>query len=308
MNLKYKLYVIFYFWILFTSQLYALENKVLYKVNNKIITSFDILNEAKYLNVLNKEFKNFNDLKIYEIASNSLIREKIKENELKKIYKDIDLEKKFLEDFLINYFKRYNLNSIGEVEKFLNQNDLKLDDIKKKLKIQLMWNELIFKKFSNNIKIDKGLIKKELSKKKVQKEFLISEIVFNVSNKNELDEKLKLIQSEIKQSSFSRAAIIYSESETSINGGDIGWVKENSLSDKIKKKIKMTKIGGITKPIQIPGAFIVLKVEDKRETEIKLDFDEEVESIIKKKTNEQLSQFSNIYFNKIKKNIKIDEL
>ena len=166
MKLKYILYVIFYFWVLFTSQSYTLENKVLFKVNNKIITSFDILNEAKYLNVLNKEFKNFDDLKIYEIASNSLIREKIKEDELKKIYKNIDLEKKFLVNFLINYFKKYNLNSIGEVEKFLNQNDLKLDDIKKKLKVQLMWNELIFKKFSKNIKIDKELIKKELSEKK----------------------------------------------------------------------------------------------------------------------------------------------
>ncbi len=308
MKLKYILYVIFYFWVLFTSQSYTLENKVLFKVNNKIITSFDILNEAKYLNVLNKEFKNFDDLKIYEIASNSLIREKIKEDELKKIYKNIDLEKKFLENFLINYFKKYNLNSIGEVEKFLNQNDLKLDDIKKKLKVQLMWNELIFKKFSKNIKIDKELIKKELSEKKIQKEFLISEIVFNVSNKNELDKKLKLIEREIKQSSFSRAAIIYSESETSINGGTIGWVKENSLSDEIKKKIKMTEIGGITKPIKIPGAFIVLKVQDKREAELELNFDAEVESIIKKKTNEQLTQFSNIYFNKIKKNIKIDEL
>ena len=171
-----------------------------------------------------------------------------------------------------------------------------------------MWNQIIFKKYSNEIKINKELIKKNISKKKFQDEILISEIVFNVNKKKELEQKYTLIQNEIKKSNFSTAAIIHSVSESSINGGKIGWIKINSLSKQIKNEVKNIKKGGITKPIKIPGGFIVLKIEDKRKTEIKLDINKEIEKIIKKKTNEQLNQFSNIYFNKIKKDIKIDEL
>ena len=171
-----------------------------------------------------------------------------------------------------------------------------------------MWNELIFKKFSKKIKIDKKLIKKEISSKEKQEEFLIYEIVFEVKNKNNLNKKYNLIKKEIKNNNFSKAALLYSNSESSLNGGKVGWVKLSSMSQQIRSALKNTKIGEITEPIKIPGAFIILNVKDKRETLVKLDINSEVERLIKRKTNEQLNQFSNIYFNKIKKDVKINEL
>ena len=208
----------------------------------------------------------------------------------------------------MNYFTKFNLSSIAEINQLLNKNDLKLDYIKKKITIQLMWNEFIFKKFSKNIKIDKEMIKLEISKKKFQKEFLISEIVFSANSKSELSKKLNLIKNEINKNNFISAAIIHSESDSSINGGKIGWIKESSLSDQIKNNIKNIVVGETTNPIQLPGGFIILKVEDIRETSLELDTNKEIEMIIKRKTNEQLNQFSNIYLNKIKKNVRIDEL
>ena len=171
-----------------------------------------------------------------------------------------------------------------------------------------MWNEIITKKYSQNIKIDKELIREEISKKRTQDEFLISEIVFNVDNKNELNKKFDNIKDEIEQNSFSKAAIVHSISSSAINGGEIGWIKESSLSNKIKNEIKNIQVGEITKPIKIPGGFIILKIENMRKIQLQLDDNEETEKIVKRKTNEQLNQFSNIYFNKIKKNVRIDEL
>jgi peptidyl-prolyl cis-trans isomerase SurA len=171
-----------------------------------------------------------------------------------------------------------------------------------------MWNDLIFEKFSKNVKINKDIIKKEISLKKTQEEYLISEIVFSVNNKKDLKNKFEKIKIDIKENNFSKAAIIHSISETSINGGKIGWVTENSLSLKIKDAFNKLKIGDITKPIRIPGAFIILKIEDKRNIELELDFNKEFNRIVKRKTNEQLNQFSNIYFNKIKKDVKVNEL
>tara|TARA_B100001057_G_scaffold460307_1_gene511284 strand:+ start:6021 stop:6947 length:927 start_codon:yes stop_codon:yes gene_type:complete len=289
-------------------KLNALENKILFKVNDKIITTYDILKEIKYLNLLNEEFKNFEDSKIYEVAKNSIIKEKIKEDELEKIYKELKIDEKFIENFLINYFKKYNLNTIENVGQLLKKNDLKLDDIKQKMTIQLMWNEYIFQKFSKNVKINRNSIENEISKKETQAEYFISEIVFNVNNKKELNEKFAKIKEEIDTNNFYQAAIMFSESETSINGGKIGWIKESSLTKKIRNELKKIKIGESTNPIKIPGAFIILNIEDKKQTKLDIDINQEIQIVIKKKTNDQLNQFSNIYFNKIKKNVSIDEL
>jgi peptidyl-prolyl cis-trans isomerase SurA len=308
LSFKYKFSIFFIIFIFMFSQLFAMENKILFKIEKKIITTQDILNEVNYLKLINSEFKSFDNNKIYVIAKNSLIREIIKENELKRIFKKVEIKENFIEQFIIDYFSKFKINSINELKQILEQNNLNLDNIKKKITIQIMWNDLIFEKFSKNVKINKDIIKKEISLKKTQEEYLISEIVFSVNNKKDLKNKFEKIKIDIKENNFSKAAIIHSISETSINGGKIGWVTENSLSLKIKDAFNKLKIGDITKPIRIPGAFIILKIEDKRNIELELDFNKEFKRIVKRKTNEQLNQFSNIYFNKIKKDVKVNEL
>ena len=308
MNSKIKFSILLYILILFPSKILALENKILFKINNEIITTIDILNEIKYLKLLNKEFKKFEENEIFEIAKDSIIRDKIKEIELKKFYKKINLNENFIEKFAIDYFSKFNINSYQDLEKLLKENNLKIEDIKKKITTQLMWNEIIMKKYSKSVIIDKKLIRKEISKKKTQDEYLISEIVFNVNNKNELNKKFNDIKKDIRDKSFSKAAIVHSISNSSIAGGEIGWVKESSLSNKIKEELKNIQVGEITKPIKIPGGFIILKIKDTRIIQLELDDNEELEKIVRRKTNEQLNQFSNIYFNKIKKSVKIYEL
>ncbi len=302
-----KLVAILFFFIFLPTQILALENKILFKVNNEIITTIDIYNEIKYINFLNEEFKNFEKDKQYLIAKNSIVKDKIREIELRKFYKKIELEDEFIEKFAINYFSKLKLNSLKDLKKVLEKNDLKLMDLKKKISIQLKWNDLILKKFSQNVKINKKLIKKQVSEKKLQQEFLLSEIVFNIKDKSELKNKFNDIKNEIKTNGFSKAAIIYSVSNTSFNGGNIGWVKESSLSKKIREQLLKTKTGEITKPINIPGGFMILFNEKQRETLLELDIKKEIEFIIKQQTNDQLGQFSNIYFAKIKKDVKINE-
>lgn len=306
--LKLNFFIILFNVILITFGSFAIENRVIFKVNNEIITSVDILQEVNYLSLLNEDIKKLDEYEVYEISKKSIIKNKIREVELKKYYKNLKLNEKFIEKFMLDYFKRLNINSLQDLKLFLKKNSLDLNDIKKRITVQIMWNELIFKKFSKQVKIDKKLIESEISTKKIQKEFLLSEIVFNIKDKNELKSKFKLIKNEILKSDFAKAAIIYSVSETSVNGGKVGWIKESSLSDKIRAELQNTKMGEITRPLNIPGAFIILKVEDKREIQLKLDLNTEIEKIIKRKTNEQLNQYSNIYFKKIKKGMNINEL
>ena len=288
--------------------LLANENKILFKVNNEIITSIDIAKEINYLNLINKDFKNLKKNKSFEIAKDSLIREKIKEIELKKVVEELVVDEKLLNNLSISYFKKQGVNSISDFNNFFKRNDIDPNLIKKKITLEILWNQLIYAKFKQNIKIDKNQIKKSLLNNNKQKEYLLSEILFNINDNEKLIEKYEIIKKDINEKNFSGAAIIHSISDSVKNGGNIGWVKEAFLSPNIKKKLVNLENGDITSPIVIPGGFLILKIENTREIDVEFDLEQEIQNIIKKKTNEQLNQLSNIYFNKIKKNIELNEL
>lgn len=306
-KIKINFFIIAYIVFFFTN-LWALENKILFKVDNKIITSIDIYNELKYLEIVNKEFKNTSQKKAFEIAKRSLIREKIKEIELSKVFKELKIESEFLDKMIINYFKSFEINNISDFEIYFATKEINPDSIKKKISLEILWNQFIYSKFKENIKIDKELIRNDLLNKNKKKEFLLSEILFNLDKNEKLNDKIILLEREIENNGFSKTALSYSNSDTANKGGKLGWVNETILNTKIKEKVKKTKVGNFTKPIVIPGGFLILKIEDVREVENISDLNLEINKVVKIKTNEQLNQFSNIYFNKVKKNITINEL
>ena len=294
--------------IFFFSKIIAIENKILFKVNNEIITSLDILTELRYLEIINNDFKKTPKKQAFEIAKKSLIREKIKEIELIKILDEIKVEEEILNNVLIDYFKSINIETISDFEKHFLSQEINPDLIKKKISIEILWNQLIYSRFKENVKIDMKLLKDEVSSNNKKKEFLLSEILFELDENEKLDVKIIFLEKEIKEKGFSQTALSYSISDTANKGGKLGWVNETIMSSRIKNKLKKFEIGNYTKPIVIPGGFLILKIDDIKEVESNYDLDTEINKIVNKKTNEQLNQFSNIYFNKIKKDIIINEL
>ena len=299
---------IFIYFIFFTNLALALENKILVKVNNEIITTVDLLDEIKYLNSINKNFKDFKKEEIYMISKKSLIREKIKEIELLNYFKEIKIKDELFNNLINDHIKRLKFSSLAEFKNHLKNNDVKFNVIKKKITVEILWNRLIFNKFSKNVKIDKKQIENELNETNIKKELLLSEIFFTVENNENLIDKYKLIAKTINEKNFNKAASIYSISDTSKSGGKLGWIPMPGLNEKIKKELLKIKIGNFTKPIVVPGGFLIIKINDVRKPENKIDIKKEIQSVANRKTNEQLNQFSVIYFNKVKKNIKISEL
>lgn len=302
-----KILIIFILTISFT-HLNALENKILFKINNEIVTTIDIYKEVQYLKIINPKINELEKEKIYEIAKNSLVKDKIKEIELKNKFKDLKIDKSIYELLLNNFSKERGFVSVSKFKEYIEINKLDIKNIEKKIKYEVLWNQLIVKKFLNKVKIDKEQIINDLKKNNKQTEYLLSEIIFDVENKNKLKKKLDLIKKDIKDKSFQSAATIHGISDTAPNGGLIGWVKKSSLNPLIQDKISKIGMGNITEPIIIPGGFLILKIDDIRTTNKEFKSDDEIKSIIDAKTNEQLSQYSIIYFNKIKKETQIDEL
>ena len=288
----------------------ALENKIIFKVDEEIITSLDITNEIKYLNILNPKMGELDEKTLVKIAKNSIIREKIKKIEINKINKDSKVNDLYLNQLLEKIYLNINLKSINEFDKFLSNNDLDIEFVKDKISIEALWNELIFYKFSTKVKIDENNLKKKILKNKDRtiKSYDLSEIVFNVSEKKELENKYIIIKNDIETKGFSSAALINSISETSNTGGDLGWVSEKSMSNIIIEEIILINVGEYTRPIIIPGGALILKLNSVKKDKIELDLEKELENLIKNEKNRQLNQLSIVYFNKVKKDIEINEL
>ncbi len=306
MKIKLNIIILFLIIIFSSNKINALENKIIFKVNNEIITSIDVLNEIEYLSLLNKNLSELKEENVFEIAKNSLIKEKIKKIELSKYFEEFEIEEKYYELIINDFIKKIKLKSLKDLKILIASKNLKMKDIEKKLIIELLWNQLILNKFSRDVKIDKEKIKDEIIKNNFQNEYFIYEIVFNLDKDQELQTKLNKIISEINTNGFSNAALLYSISNSSSNGGKLGWIKLSSLNSKIKNQIKKTKKNNLTEPIVIPGGFIILKVEDIRETKKIKDIDKEIELIANQVGNKQLNQFSIIYFNKLKKEVEIN--
>tara|TARA_Y100001958_G_C21239843_1_gene567207 strand:+ start:2563 stop:3507 length:945 start_codon:yes stop_codon:yes gene_type:complete len=306
---KFKIIFIVFILLLLKSQnSIGLENKILFKIDNEIITSVDIYEEIKFLKTFNPETSSLSDIELFEISKNSIIKDKIKKIEIKNYVQELEVDEKFLTRLIKGKYSKIGINSIEDFEDYLRDNELNIKVIREKFAIELIWNDIIYQKFGTKVVIDKDKIKKEISQnsqKNTQIELLLSEIIFNVMSKVEFKDKYEKIFSDIKKIGFKKAALIHSNSETAANGGLIGWVKEENLNNNIKNIISKLQPGQFSEPIRTSSGFMIIQVEDKKEYQTKFNLDDKIEEIIRFKTNEQLNQFSSMYLNKIKKNYKI---
>ena len=305
-----KLILIFIFIILSKTQANSIENKIILKIDNEIITSLDVKKEARYLIALNPNTKNLSKDQIYLISKNSLVREKIKKKEILKNFEIINIEQDILEELIKNMFDKLNINSRNEFINYLNKNKLTIDHVEEKIKMEVMWNRLVYLKFKSKIKINSEAIKKEILKnqKTGSKKYFLQEILFDIKKDENIQKKNYLIQDSINKQGFEKTALLYSISSTSQNNGNIGWISASSLNKNIYDKIKDLKAGEISKPITIPGGFLILKILEMKIVQEEIDVEKELSKVIKNKTNSQLNQYSLIFYNKIKKDIQIDEL
>ena len=300
-------FTIILFSITITNNLIALENKILLKVNNEIITTIDISNEINYLKSVNKEISQLNNETIIEIAKNSIIKDKIKKIDLLKKINNLQIDNNYMDQLIKNTYAKMNIKNIEEFYAHLKFHNTEIEKIKEKITLEVIWSQMIHAKYKDKIKIDREKISQEISQKKI-KNYFLSEIVFNANTKEDLDKKFKSILSTINKDGFGNAALIHGISDSSKENGKIGWVNETALSAKIYNHLEKIKIGDHTGPILIPGGFLILKINDYKEEKIKVNLEEEISKIINTKTNDQLKQFSNIYLNKIKQDIIINEL
>ena len=366
--------------LLLTSSKAELTNKIIISVGNEIITNYDLAREIKYLSVITVgQFKNLDDQESRKIAVDSLIKDKIKIGALAN-YDNIIIKDELINNQIVQSTQNIGFKSMEDFKLYLKFEKYEFDEFKKKILLELKWNQLVYQFYKNQIVIDKEKIdnklKKLIAEQKKIKEYLVYEIFIEDAAIKELNKKSEeeltennvveeltknkvvveeqdgiIIKSEsasydnkknpidversiekvteaktneqiteaktndqitiddlienIKEKGFENTAIQFSSSPTAQQGGRLGWVSESKFSKILLKFIKKTKIGTITEPIPISGGILILKVENKRVEENKMDLDKKMKELIEIEKNNQLNNFSRNYFNQVKNNIKI---
>ena len=293
---------IFFFLIIFFFQINSInssEIKIVTKVNNEILTNLDIENESKYLLILNTNLNNLNKNELYELSKNSLIRQILKKEEIEKYFK-LEKNSELGDKLLKENYTTLGFDSKEKFINFLNKKGFSIEILKEKLLIERLWNSLIYEKFKNKIKIDeteiKNKIKKLINNQEKIYEYNLSEILFDLNT-----DYNQLIDFTDKYG-FEAAASKYSISDTSTNGGKIGWIKSNNLTEILRKQISKLSEGAISKPIKIPNGNLLIKLNKKRELENEINFDLEIKKQINIEQSRQLNSFSLNFYKKIKQN------
>ena len=308
---KINLILINFFFLFFFNNILKAESNfyIVTKVDNEIITNVDIVHEANYMIALNNDLKKIDKKSLVNLARESLVREKIKKIEVLKNESSLTVNDAILEGIIQSYYNKLKLESLSEFKNYLASYNLKLQDIKEKLIIEILWNKRVYYNYKNLLNIDVEKLKKQVDDNKDNnneiKKYLLSEILFSIENRNDFEKKNNEIREKIEKNGFKTAANIYSISNTANFGGRIGLVAENRLSKKIINEIKSIKKGQVTKTIDVTNGFLILKLEDIIVEKFDKDLKTELDNLIRFETDKQLNQFSIVYFNKLKLNSKI---
>ena len=305
-NISFKyLIVTLLFFINFQNLSFSKINlEIVYKINNELVTNIDLENEKKFLIFLNPNLNNLSKEKLMDISKDSFTNRKIKEIELRNYYEigKGDVGKLYVENFLKNTSFKTREMLKSELDKI----DLEYKFFENNFLIDNLWREFVYNKFNSSVKIDIEKLRNQINTKNTEvDEINLSEILFQIKQGSNLETTAKKIYQEIDKSGFEVAASIFSISENKNFGGKIGWVKSNQISEKIYANLKNNK--DISDPIKTNNGYLIIKINDKRKVNEKIDLEKELNKLILIETERELNKFGYIYFNKIKKRMFISE-
>tara|TARA_B100000287_G_C20666962_1_gene792051 strand:- start:134 stop:1060 length:927 start_codon:yes stop_codon:yes gene_type:complete len=281
-----------------------INSQIIFKINNEIITNIDIENEKKFLQFLNPKLKNLSNQKIESISINSIKNRVIKEIELRKYFElnDSSLGMKYVQRFV----SKSNYTNIENLMNELSMKELNYKVFEKNFLIDNLWREFIFNRFKSKVNIDINKLKNEINDQETEIEELnLSEILFIVKPNLKFDELKSNIYTEIEKSGFEAAASIYSISKSKDLGGRLGWIKSSQISKSIYSKINNIK--KISEPIKTNNGYLIIKVNDRRKINEKINLDAELKKLVEIETENELNKLGYIFFNKLKKRTFISE-
>ena len=276
------------------------KNDIIVKIENEIITNFEIKNKILSTLILsNQEINQKNINSIKGKALDSLIQLKLKKIELSKYNISDDLNQ------VNKYLNTVSSNDINSLKFKFEKNNVEFDLFIEEIKTEFKWQKFIYEVYSKKINIDgvslDGEVKKILKDKVDMTEYRISEIEVERKLSQPSKDIILDIQKKIDQLGFETTALNYSVATSSSNKGDLGWINTKSLSNKIFNILSKMNINDVSRPIEKQNVIIFLKLTDKRKTKAEnIDINELKKKLISQKKNELFNLYSRSHLSKLK--------
>ena len=285
----------------------TIEDGLFATVGNKAITKSDVLNEIKLILILNnKIFSEKERKKLQQIAVKSIIKRHVKQIEIERNnfleFNQQDVKKEILR--LAN-----NINvDVETLKKICASNQIDFSIIEDQIKIELLWNSLIFQLYKDRLSVNLDEIDEQLKliqNKKEIEEYLISEIVIKTVEKDKLESVIRELKNKIKIEGFESVAISLSISDSASRGGNLGWIKENLISKKLLSILANTPLGNISEPILLPRGILIFKVRNKRKIEKNINIEETKNELVNSEKTKILNMHSSAHYNNIRSSVSV---
>lgn len=308
MKIKVFIGILILFITFFNNTSFAkIESNIVIKIENEIITYFEIKNKIlSTLLLTNQEINQESINNQKKRALDLLIQHKLKKIELAKYKIPNDIKQ------VNNYLRSISSNNIDKLKEEFKKNDLDFRLFLEEVETKLKWQKLIYTIYTKKIEIDESLIDLELNNSIKNKssinEFEISEIeILKTDNKESNKNKISFVKSKIQEIGFENTATQYSASSSSTNKGNIGWITSETLSKEIFNIISKLKIGEVSDIIKRQNSYLILKLNDKKTSVIKnIDISTLKANLINAKKNEMFELYSRSHLSKLKNNILIE--
>ena len=276
-------------------------------IGNKPITQSDLVDEIKIILILNNEgYSDEKRDKLHELAVQSTVKRTIKKIELER-NNYFNFNKEDLQKEITNLASNLYID-VDTLKNICESNELDFSKIEDQIRTELYWNSLIFEIYKHNLNINQAEIEDQIrlvQKKEQIEEYLISEIVIENVENDKLDLKIQELKNKIEIEGFENAARELSISESGLKGGDLGWINENIISEKVKSILMKTSIGNLSSPIMLENGILIFKVRDKRKIDQNVSLEEIKNELINIEKTKILNMHSISHYDKVRRTITI---
>jgi len=276
-------------------------------VGNQAITKSDIVNEIKVILILNNiSYSDEKRDELQKMAIKAIVRRTVKEFELNK-YSFLEYSITDFNNELNRLADRINMD-VETLKNICAANNLDFLIVEQQIKIELLWNSLMFHLFKNRLTINSNEIEDQLKLNQNKKnilEFLISEIVIKSMPQEEFESKINELKLKIEVEGFENTAMNESISQTAVNGGDLGWLNENEISTKFRSKIFNTPTGGISEPIILQEGVLIFKVRDRREKNNTMSLEELKNELVNTEKSKILNMYAISHYDNLRRSVTV---
>jgi len=275
-------------------------------IGNKAVTRTDILNEIKSILILNNiTYSDDTRQELQQTAVKSVIKRNIKEIEINK-HDFLEFSQSDLNFHLNRIAKNANMDLVTLKDTCI-ANGLDFSIIENQMKVELLWNSLIFQLYRNKISVDPIEIDKQLklNQNKESNEYLISEIVIKTIEKENLESLIKELRKTIEAEGFKNAAMKLSLSESAMSGGDLGWINEEKLTKEFRPILANTLVGDISQAIILKENILIFQVRDKRKIKKEINLEDLKNQLVESEKSKMLNMYSRQHYENLKRIVSI---